>query len=70
MDRAEARAAEKGVEHLAGDTSEGATHLIRYYERRGYRVVEKVRWPGKTYESVVISKPLARASTAAPGIEP
>jgi GNAT superfamily N-acetyltransferase len=64
MDAAEARAREKGVEHLAGDTSEGATHLIAYYAALGFRVVERVRWPGKTYASVVLSKPLRPAVTA------
>ena len=65
MDRAEARAAERGVTYLAGDTADGAAHLIAYYAARGFRVVEKVRWPGKTYESVV----LVKALPAAAGIE-
>ena len=59
MDAAERLAVERGYAAVAGDTSEGATHLIAFYERRGYRVVERVRWEGKTYTSVVLEKRLA-----------
>ena len=43
---------------LALDTSEGADHLIGWYEREGFRFVEHAQWPGKTYRSVIMSKPL------------
>ena len=58
MDAAENLARERGDVAVAGDTSEGATHLIAFYERRGFRVVERVRWAGKTYTSVVLEMPL------------
>jgi len=59
MAAAEARAAETGASELALDTSEGADHLIAWYGRLGYRFVEHVQWPGKTYRSVVMSKVLS-----------
>jgi GNAT superfamily N-acetyltransferase len=52
----DARAA--GAREIACDTAEPARHLVYWYVRRGYRVVERVRWAGKTYPSVVLSKSL------------
>jgi GNAT superfamily N-acetyltransferase len=49
----------RGVKYLALDTSEQAGHLIRFYETRGYRFVEHVRWPDVNYRSVVMAKPIA-----------
>ena len=43
---------------LALDTSEGADHLIAWYERKGFRLVEHAQWEGKTYRSVIMSKSL------------
>lgn len=43
---------------LALDTAEPARHLIEYYVRRGFRLVETTQWEGKTYRSVVMSKAL------------
>ncbi|MCB2155328.1 2,3,4,5-tetrahydropyridine-2,6-dicarboxylate N-succinyltransferase [bacterium] len=54
----ESRARELGARHLACDTSEGATHLIRYYERRGFRIVDTCDWEATNYKSVILSKPL------------
>ena len=59
LDVAERRALEWGATDLACDTAEPATHLIDWYARRGYREVDHVQWEGKTYRSVVMSKPLA-----------
>ncbi len=56
----EDRAAELGASEVALDTAEGALHLIRYYERRGYAVVGRIVFEGKTYASVVLAKPLRR----------
>jgi GNAT superfamily N-acetyltransferase len=64
--RAERRAIELGASDLACDTAEPAAHLIDWYVRRGYRVVDHVQWEGKTYRSVVLSKPLARSSNVVP----
>jgi GNAT superfamily N-acetyltransferase len=55
---AERRAVLIGATDLALDTSEGADHLIAWYERRGFRVVERAHWPGKSYHSVVMNKSL------------
>jgi len=58
MDAAERRAGELGADEVALDTAEGATHLISIYARRGYRLVEHVRWSHATYRSVIMSKSL------------
>jgi predicted N-acetyltransferase YhbS len=55
---AERVAARMGARTLLGDTAEGASHLVGWYERRGWRVVDTVQWPGKTYRSVVLEKRL------------
>ena len=54
----EAWAREQGFQELAMDTAEQATHLITLYTGLGYQTVARVQWPGKVYESVVLSKPL------------
>lgn len=58
----EERASELGLGHLALDTSEQARDLIAYYERRGFRFVEHLRWPDVNYRSVVLAKPLKVAA--------
>ena len=58
IEAAEARARETGAEELALDTSEGAHHLIEWYQHLGYRIVDHVQWEGKTYRSVIMSKAL------------
>ncbi len=45
-----------GASELALDTSEGADHLIDWYRRQGYRIVEQAQWENKTYRSVIMSK--------------
>jgi GNAT superfamily N-acetyltransferase len=55
---AEFWARKNGFLHLAVDTAEPATHLIEFYNRRGYRHVDWVQWSGKTYRSVVLRKSL------------
>ena len=55
----EAEAAAQGAVELACDTAVPAAHLVRYYAARGYRTVDLTRWDGKTYESFLLSKPLA-----------
>lgn len=47
-----------GVTELALDTAESAYHLIAYYEKRGYRRVDKVQWTQSNYPSVILSKAL------------
>lgn len=47
-----------GAAHIALDTAEPAVHLIDWYRRQGYRIVEKADWDVTNYKSVVMSKPL------------
>jgi len=54
----EARAAALGFKALALDTAIPATHLVRYYEGKGYGKIGEDQFPGKTYRSVVLAKPL------------
>jgi len=56
---AERQAIEDGKDELACDTAAPAGDLIRFYEKRGFLIVGRHQWPGKTYESVVLSKRLA-----------
>ena len=53
---AERLAVASGAAELALDTSEGADHLVAWYEREGFRLIEHVQWEGKTYRSVIMSK--------------
>jgi GNAT superfamily N-acetyltransferase len=53
---AEQLAAASGAAELALDTSEGASHLVGWYEREGFHFVEHAQWEGKTYRSVIMSK--------------
>jgi GNAT superfamily N-acetyltransferase len=62
----EERATERGVGHLALDTSERAVHLIDYYQRKGYAFVEHVQWPDVNYRSVVLAKALRRDGAPSP----
>jgi ribosomal protein S18 acetylase RimI-like enzyme len=57
---AERRAVAAGAAELALDTSEGADHLIAWYEWHGFRFVEYTQWQDKTYRSVIMSKRLQR----------
>jgi GNAT superfamily N-acetyltransferase len=58
VDRIEAEARELGAARLALDTAEGATHLVRWYERLGFRFVQYAQWDMTNYRSVVMCKPL------------
>lgn len=53
---AERHAFSQGGLEVAIDTAEGATHLIDYYAKRGFRRVGSVDWGGTNYVSVVMSK--------------
>jgi GNAT superfamily N-acetyltransferase len=55
---AESRAALLGATEASVDTAEGATHLIRFYEARGYREVGRAQWGHTNYRSVLLSKRL------------
>ena len=58
LDHIETYAAKSGAAELALDTAIPAKHLIDFYEKRNYRIVDRCQWPGHTYESVVMSKRL------------
>lgn len=58
MDFAEERARGLGYAHMVLNTSEHASRLIRFYERRQYRFIEYTRWPDVNYRSVVMAKTL------------
>jgi GNAT superfamily N-acetyltransferase len=58
MDTIENRARELGFHTIAGDTSEGADYLLKFYGGRGWQVVAYHQWEGKTYRSVVLAKRL------------
>jgi GNAT superfamily N-acetyltransferase len=58
LESVEREARWRGAEQLACDTAESAEHLIRWYNRLGFRLVEHVSWPDTNYRSVVLSKSL------------
>jgi len=51
----------RGFSTLGLDTPETASHLIEYYQRRGFQTVGHHQWHGKTYRSVVMAKPVTGA---------
>lgn len=55
----ENEAASRGATELALDTAEGAHHLIRWYEKHGFRFIQFADWSSTNYRSVVMSKALA-----------
>src|SRR5688572_25113999 len=55
LDYIEAYAAREGASELALDTAVPAQHLIEFYRKRGYVIVDRCQWPGHSYESVVMS---------------
>lgn len=56
VDEVEKLAMQDGAKELAIDTAEGATHLINYYGKRGYRHVGFTKWHVTNYRSVILSK--------------
>lgn len=58
IDHVERIATQDGALEMALDTAEEATHLIRIYEKRGYRFVEYMDWDMTNYRSVIMSKKL------------
>jgi GNAT superfamily N-acetyltransferase len=57
---AEGWAREHGFRELALDTPQPAKHLVGFYISCGYRPVESATFPGKRYQSVVMSKGVAQ----------
>jgi GNAT superfamily N-acetyltransferase len=54
----EAKALQEGKCEIACDTAEGATHLIDFYKRRGYRPIGHQQWAHACYRSTILSKSL------------
>lgn len=55
VELAERRAQEMGAAEVALNTAEPAEHLVAWYTRRGYRVVDHADWPHLNYRSVILS---------------
>ena len=62
----EAEAAARGASELALDTAEGALHLIRWYEKLGFRFVGFMDFSTTNYRSVVLSKTLTEECRDSP----
>ena len=58
----EKEASARGATELALDTAEGALHLIRRYEKLGFRFIGFMDWSSTNYRSVVLSKDLRQPS--------
>lgn len=58
VEQAERRAVEMGASEIALDTPEPAEELVSWYRKRGYALVDRIAWQGKTYRSVVMAKSL------------
>jgi GNAT superfamily N-acetyltransferase len=65
MKRVEGMATEDGATELALNTAEPAAHLIDYYAKRGYRVVEHTDATLPHYRSVILSKRLIETEAKA-----
>jgi GNAT superfamily N-acetyltransferase len=61
MDLVEARAIATGAREIPLDTAEPATHLVAWYGRRGFRLIEHAQWSHTNYRSVIMSKPVVRS---------
>lgn len=59
FDRLVEHATVSGAVSVGLDTAAPAVQLRRLYEGWGFRDRELIRWPGKTYDSVVMVKELA-----------
>ena len=55
---AEHQARRLGYGRLVLDTPEPATHLVDYYHRQGFQVVDTLQFSGRPYRSVVFAKSL------------
>ncbi|AHI66781.1 GNAT family N-acetyltransferase [Burkholderia thailandensis] len=59
LDFATRWAAARGYRHLALDTPQPAAHLVAFYTRHGFRLVDVMHFSGKGYDSAILSKPAA-----------
>ena len=56
--RVEEDARRSGCTRIALDTAEGASHLVAWYQRLGFSIVDHTQWEVTNYRSVVMIKPL------------
>lgn len=56
FDLACAWATKHGITRIGLDTAAPATHLVAMYTRWGFEHVDNVRFPGKRYDSVVMTR--------------
>lgn len=59
--RGRAWAAAQGATSVGVDTAIPAEHLVAIYSAWGFTYADTIHWPGKTYDSVVLTRPLTRA---------
>ncbi len=50
----------QGASSIGVDTAHPATHLVQLYRSWGFAEVDSIHWPGKTYDSVVMLRPLGK----------
>lgn len=58
MDFVEDWAREQGFDQVQLDTAQPALHLVDWYRRLGYRIIDETRFEGKTYASWIFEKDL------------
>lgn len=63
--RGRAWAASQGATSVGVDTAVPAAHLVALYTAWGFAAIDTIHWPGKTYDSVVMTRPLTPADAAA-----
>lgn len=56
-------AASQGASSIGTDTAIPAVHLVQLFSSWGFEQVEEIHWPGKTYESLVMTRPLSQKGT-------
>lgn len=61
---AEREARARGLRRVRLDTAIPARHLVRWYEKMGYRPIRETQWRGKTYRTVIMEKVLEETSPA------
>lgn len=59
-------AAARGSLQLALDTPFPANHLLEYYRKQGFSLVDVVHFPGRGYDSAVFSRPAFAGWPASP----
>lgn len=62
--RGRAWAASQGASSVGVDTAIPAEHLVALYTAWGFTAVDTIHWPGKTYDSVVMTRHLTAADNA------